>query len=69
MVTGDYVSMFSQLGNSVENVEKTSSPRYVKTHLPWDLLPLQWHEKKPKVFTVVIFSIYRVLNTTFSYIH
>lgn len=49
MVTGKYVKFFSQLGNSVENVEKSPRPRYVKTHLPWELLPREMNEKKPKV--------------------
>ncbi|CAD6225909.1 GSCOCG00005789001-RA-CDS [Cotesia congregata] len=52
MVTGKYVDFFSQFGNSVENVEKTARPRYVKTHLPWELLPQQIKSKKPKVIYV-----------------
>ncbi|XP_015516478.1 luciferin sulfotransferase-like [Neodiprion lecontei] len=52
LVTGEYVDWFSQMGNSVENVEKTPSPRYVKSHLPWDLLPLQIKTKKPKIIYV-----------------
>ncbi|KAK0162555.1 hypothetical protein PV327_006323 [Microctonus hyperodae] len=52
MVTGKYVKFFSQLGNSVENVEKSSRPRYVKTHLPWELLPREMNEKKPKIIYV-----------------
>lgn len=49
MVTGKYVDFFSQFGNSVENVEKISRPRYIKSHLPWELLPQQLKSKKPKV--------------------
>lgn len=52
MVTGKYVKFFSQLGNSVENVEKTPRPRYIKTHLPWELLPRQISERKPKIIYV-----------------
>lgn len=52
MVTGPYVDFFSQLGNSVENVENIARPRYVKTHLPWELLPAKLSEKKPKVLTL-----------------
>ncbi|XP_034944435.1 luciferin sulfotransferase-like [Chelonus insularis] len=52
MVTGKYVQFFSQFGNSVENVEKMARPRYIKSHLPWQLLPQQIHEKKPKVIYV-----------------
>ncbi|XP_048505631.1 luciferin sulfotransferase-like [Athalia rosae] len=52
LVSGEYVDWFSKLGNSVENVERTPSPRYVKSHLPWDLLPSQLKIKKPKIIYV-----------------
>ncbi|XP_066581898.1 luciferin sulfotransferase [Prorops nasuta] len=52
MVTGNYVEWFAKLGNSVENVENTSSPRYIKTHLPFDLLPKEIHQKKPKIIYI-----------------
>ncbi|XP_015594919.1 sulfotransferase family cytosolic 1B member 1 [Cephus cinctus] len=52
MITGDFVDWFAKLGNSVENVENAPRPRYVKTHLPWGLLPTQMHEKKPKVIYI-----------------
>lgn len=49
MVKGGFTDSFAKLGNSVEIVERMPSPRYVKSHLPWDLLPLQLKSKKPKV--------------------
>jgi len=49
MINGKYDEWFKALGDSVENVAKMPRPRYIKTHLPWDLLPRQLHEKKPKV--------------------
>lgn len=52
MVSGKYVDFFSQLGNSVEKVENMARPRYVKTHLPWELLPRQIPEKTPKMIYV-----------------
>lgn len=50
MVTGDYTDWFQKLGDSVKYVDEMPSPRFIKTHLPWDLLPKQIHEKKPKVY-------------------
>lgn len=49
MVSGDYVKAFAQLGDSVEMVAKMPRARYIKSHLPLELLPLQIHQKKPKV--------------------
>ncbi|XKL63786.1 hypothetical protein PGB90_006150 [Kerria lacca] len=40
------------LGNSVEQVENMPSPRCIKTHLPWDLLPTQLKIIKPKIIYV-----------------
>ncbi|XP_065214235.1 sulfotransferase 1B1-like [Planococcus citri] len=40
------------LGNSVEQVENTPSPRCIKTHLPWDLLPKELDQVKPKIIYV-----------------
>ncbi|XP_071633809.1 luciferin sulfotransferase-like [Temnothorax longispinosus] len=49
-INGKFDDWFETLiGNSVENVIKMPRPRYIKTHLPWDLLPRQLHEKKPKI--------------------
>lgn len=45
----DQRSWKNELGNSVEQVENTPSPRCIKTHLPWDLLPTELSEVKPKV--------------------
>lgn len=50
MVTGDCAEWFAKMGDSVENVTKMKRPRYIKSHLPLDLLPQQIHQKKPKVF-------------------
>ncbi|XP_003704743.2 sulfotransferase 2 [Megachile rotundata] len=52
MVSGDYVEWFAKLGDSVENVIKMPRTRYVKTHLPLELLPQQIHRKKPKIIYV-----------------
>ncbi|XP_034178892.1 sulfotransferase 2 [Osmia lignaria lignaria] len=52
MVSGDYVEWFAKLGDSVENVKKMPRTRYLKSHLPLDLLPQQIHEKKPKIIYV-----------------
>lgn len=54
MVNGSFVEWFAKLGESVETVEKLPSPRYIKTHLPLDLLPKQLLEKKPKVYYLLI---------------
>lgn len=53
MVTGDYAEWFAKLGDSVENVIKMPRTRYVKSHLPLELLPQQIHQKKPKVPTLL----------------
>lgn len=38
-----------ELGDTVEMVENMASPRYIKSHLPWDLLPEQMAIVKPRV--------------------
>lgn len=47
----------NMLTNSVDQVENMSSPRCIKTHLPWDLLPTQINTVKPKVtnFRIMIY--------------
>ena len=52
MVSGDYMKAFAQLGDSVEIVAKMPRTRYIKSHLPLELLPLQIHEKKPKTIYI-----------------
>jgi hypothetical protein len=52
MVTGDFVKFFEKFGDSVENVEKMPRPRFIKSHLAWQLLPDQIHTKKPKIIYV-----------------
>jgi len=37
------------LGNSVELVEGMQSPRFIKSHLNWELLPAALNTVKPKV--------------------
>lgn len=41
----------SFLADSLNFVRTMPSPRYIKTHLPWNLLPLQiqQQQRKPKV--------------------
>ncbi|KAJ1531903.1 hypothetical protein ONE63_000547 [Megalurothrips usitatus] len=41
-----------ELGDTVEMVENMASPRYIKSHLPWDLLPEQMSVVKPRVVYV-----------------
>ncbi|KAK7575716.1 hypothetical protein V9T40_012002 [Parthenolecanium corni] len=38
--------------NSVDQVENLPSPRCIRTHLPWDLLPLHINTVKPKIIYV-----------------
>jgi hypothetical protein len=49
MINGDYDEWFKKLGDTIEIIINMPRPRYIKSHLPWDLLPKQLHEKKPKV--------------------
>ncbi|XP_014486777.1 PREDICTED: sulfotransferase family cytosolic 1B member 1-like [Dinoponera quadriceps] len=39
----------TKLGDPLEYVAKMPRPRYIKTHLPWALLPQELSEKKPKI--------------------
>ncbi|XP_039310823.1 luciferin sulfotransferase [Solenopsis invicta] len=52
MVNGKFDEWFKDLGDSVENIKNMPRPRYIKTHIPWDLLPRQFHEKKPKTIYI-----------------
>ncbi|XP_058800482.1 luciferin sulfotransferase-like [Phymastichus coffea] len=52
MVNGSFVEYFTKLGESVDQVHNMPSPRYIKTHLPLDLLPKQLSEKKPKMIYI-----------------
>ena len=40
------------LGDSVDMVASMPSPRYIKSHLTWDLLPEQMQTVRPKVVYV-----------------
>ncbi|KAK6622471.1 hypothetical protein RUM43_012828 [Polyplax serrata] len=46
---GDWMT---ELGNSVDLVESLSSPRFIKSHLPWELLPKDLKVTEPKVVYV-----------------
>ncbi|GLH08697.1 Sulfotransferase [Gryllus bimaculatus] len=48
----DHGEWMEDLGNSVNLVENMPAPRYIKTHLPWELLPIELKEKKPKIVYV-----------------
>ncbi|XP_023245064.1 sulfotransferase 1 family member D1-like [Copidosoma floridanum] len=52
MVNGSFVEWFAKLGESVEIVDNLASPRYIKSHLPLDLLPNQILKKNPKIIYV-----------------
>ena len=43
---GDWMD---ELGNSVEQVQGMQSPRFIKSHLNWELLPAALNTVKPKV--------------------
>ncbi|XP_011646240.1 sulfotransferase family cytosolic 1B member 1 [Pogonomyrmex barbatus] len=47
-----YDELLKKLGDSVEAIAKMPRPRYIKSHLPWDLLPKQLREKKPKTIYI-----------------
>lgn len=40
----------SAIGNSVQLVSGLPSPRFLKSHLPYQLLPEQMDQVKPKVY-------------------
>ncbi|XP_055683255.1 luciferin sulfotransferase-like [Lutzomyia longipalpis] len=40
------------IGNSVSCVDSLPSPRFIKTHLPWQLLPNQLDTVKPKIIYI-----------------
>ncbi|EEB17322.1 conserved hypothetical protein [Pediculus humanus corporis] len=46
---GDWMK---ELGNSVDLVENLTSPRFIKSHLPWELLPKDLKIVQPKVVYV-----------------
>lgn len=52
MVSGKYVQEFAKLGNTVENIQNLPRIRYIKSHLPVELLPQEIHQKKPKMIYV-----------------
>lgn len=54
MVNGEYDEWFTKLGDSVANIAQMPRPRYIKSHLPWELLPKQLCEKKPKVKIITL---------------
>ncbi|XP_050437128.1 luciferin sulfotransferase [Adelges cooleyi] len=52
LMGNDTSKLKDQLGNSVEQVENMPSPRFIKTHLPSQLLPEQLNAVKPKIVYV-----------------
>ncbi|XP_014239915.1 sulfotransferase family cytosolic 1B member 1-like [Cimex lectularius] len=52
LLGNDKGSWKEAIGNSVEQVENTKSPRFIKTHLPRSLLPKQLFTVKPKIIYV-----------------
>ncbi|XP_033609943.1 luciferin sulfotransferase isoform X2 [Cryptotermes secundus] len=49
LMANDDGEWMRDLGNSVELVENMQSPRYIKSHLTWELLPAALSTVKPKV--------------------
>lgn len=45
----DHGDWMKELGNSVDLVEMMPSPRFIKSHLPWELLPRDLEVVQPKV--------------------
>lgn len=48
----EYENFIKDYGNSVEIVNNWPSPRFIKTHLPFELLPTELDKVKPKVIYV-----------------
>nr|CAD7457251.1 unnamed protein product [Timema tahoe] len=48
----DHGEWMDELGNSVDLVESMASPRYIKSHLPLELLPAQLDVVRPKMVYV-----------------
>jgi hypothetical protein len=57
MMANDDGEWIGNLGNSVELVENMQSPRYIKSHLTWELLPDALNTVKPKVHVLGLISI------------
>nr|XP_023014300.1 sulfotransferase family cytosolic 1B member 1-like [Leptinotarsa decemlineata] len=50
----DYTDLFKDLfTNSVEYVNNLPSPRFIKTHLPYQLLPTEMQKVKPKMIYIM----------------
>lgn len=49
LMDNDKGDWMDELGNSVEMVEGMQSPRFIKSHLNWELLPAALNTVKPKV--------------------
>jgi hypothetical protein len=56
MMADDDGEWIGGLGNSVELVENMQSPRYIKSHFTWDLLPAALNTVKPKVHVLALIS-------------
>nr|ANI86000.1 sulfotransferase [Locusta migratoria migratoria] len=52
IMVDDNKEWMKELGNSVDLVEKMARPRFIKSHLPLELLPTQIHIVKPKIVYV-----------------
>ncbi|KAL0276597.1 UNVERIFIED_CONTAM: hypothetical protein PYX00_004140 [Menopon gallinae] len=65
----DHGDWMKELGNSVDLVEKMPSPRFVKTHLPWELLPKQIEVVQPKVRVPIVYVARNPKDMCVSYYH
>ncbi|EFN86019.1 Sulfotransferase family cytosolic 1B member 1 [Harpegnathos saltator] len=65
VLIGKQFNDLTNMGDLFEFVVKMPRPRYIKTHLPWELLPKELREKKPKI----IYNTRNPKDTCVSFYH